>query len=506
MHVETPMETPMEEQSITPIQIRALLYIIKKHKWKIFTLFLSTVITVAIGSLLATPIYQASAQLLVKSGREDIYVSPTGKSVINYATGQGQKVNAEIAIIKGFGLVKELVDRVGVYFLFDYPNRTLFGKIFKEKTGPEIPTIQKVYKTVLSSLDASAVPNSNLINVSFSWPDPVIAARVVNELVDLYLVRHLRVHASPLTYDLLKQQAQRWEDKLRLSENELEAFKQLHNITSLSQQRSMFLERISKAESQNQQIAGEIQETIEMIEVLGAQLSSLDRDVQLQETVNKDSSTLIALKARLVELELQGLKEEIARVKKMIEEEEKREHGVVVSGTSPIRHDLESELLKAKARLVALKAKHKNQKAQIVTNQNQLETLDSFSKQLKKLERKVATDEANYNLYLTKFEEAKISENMDKQKIVNVSVIEPAVPIMEPVKPKKRRNVLIGGFLALFAGIGIAFLIEFINPVFHTREDVQHFLGLPVIATLPIEQLAELEKTPKKPGAGFYSL
>ena len=54
----------MEQQSISPIQIRALLYIIKKHKWKIVTLFMSTVVTVAIGSLLATPIFQASAKLV----------------------------------------------------------------------------------------------------------------------------------------------------------------------------------------------------------------------------------------------------------------------------------------------------------------------------------------------------------------------------------------------------------------------------------------------------------
>ncbi len=77
---------------------------------------------------------------------------------------------------------------------------------------------------------------------------------------------------------------------------------------------------------------------------------------------------------------------------------------------------------------------------------------------------------------------------MDKQKIANVRVIEPAVPIMKPVKPKKKLNVLIGGFLGIFAGIGMAFLIEFINPVFRTREDVDQFLGLPVLASLPKEK------------------
>ncbi len=107
---------------------------------------------------------------------------------------------------------------------------------------------------------------------------------------------------------------------------------------------------------------------------------------------------------------------------------------------------------------------------------------------MKELERQVSINEANYKLYLTKFEEAKISETMDRQKIANVSVIEPATPPLKPIKPKKRLNVMIGGFLGLFAGIGMAFLIEFIHPVFRTREDVDQFLGLPVLVTLPKEK------------------
>ncbi len=107
---------------------------------------------------------------------------------------------------------------------------------------------------------------------------------------------------------------------------------------------------------------------------------------------------------------------------------------------------------------------------------------------MKELERQVGINEANYKLYLTKFEEAKISENMNRQKIGNVSIIESAIPPLKPIKPKKRLNVLIGGFLGLLSGIAIAFSIEFINPIFRTREDVSQFLGLPVLATLPKEK------------------
>jgi uncharacterized protein involved in exopolysaccharide biosynthesis len=501
MNIETPRDNAMEQQSMSPIQIRALLYIIKKHRWKIVTLFLSTVITVAIGSLLATPIYQASAQLLVKPGREDVYVSPTGNSpAIIGRDFQGEKLKSEIAILTSLNLVMELVNKVGLDRLFDFPDRTIKAKIFGDKSKPEVPSLQIAYKAVSDSLDASAVQGSNVINVSFSWPDPVIAAKVVNTLVDLYLVKHLEVHANPRTYDLLKEQSTEWKDKLAKSEEALEEFKRKNSITSLAQQRTMLLDRLSGAEAVNKQTEGEIQETLQMIATLESQLSNLAQNVELQETVNKESSTLAGLKAKLVELELQGLKEEIEHVKQMIAEEEKREQRIVVSGQSPIRQDLEGNLLQAKAKLAALKAKRINQESQIATYQKELKTLDSSEMELKELERRAAIDEANYQLYLNKFEEAKISESMDKQMIANVGVIEPAVPIMKPVKPKKRLNVMIGGFLGLCTGIGIAFLIEFINPVFRTREDVEQFLGLPVIATLPKEQLKVLHNDPNKAG------
>jgi uncharacterized protein involved in exopolysaccharide biosynthesis len=458
----------MQDEALTPLQIRTAFYIIKKHKWKILALFLFMAITAAVGSLMLRPIYQASSQLLVKPGREDVYVSPTGDSpAVIDRSNQGEKVNAEIAILKSSSLVAELVDHFGVNYLYEYPDRTLKGKLFKKNKRPETRPVEQAHKSVLKSLEISRVPKSNVIEVTFDWPDPVIAARVVNKLVDLYLVQHVKVHTNPQTYTLLEEQAKKWEAKLRRSEKELEDFKRLHAITSLPQQRTILLTSLSEAESQRKNTESEIQEIQEVLASLEAHLADPDHNVQLGERVNEDSATVAALKAKLVDLELQGLKEDISRLKEMIAEEEKKEQ---------------------KARLRGLEAKLKNQKLQITAYQEELKTLEGFGKRMNELEREVAIDETNYNLYLMKFEEAKISESMDKQKIANVSVIEPAVPVMEPVKPRKALNVLIGGFLGLFAGLGMVFLIEFIHPVFRTSEDVDQFLGLTVLATVPKER------------------
>jgi uncharacterized protein involved in exopolysaccharide biosynthesis len=498
-------ENTMQGQSLTPIQIRTFLFIMKKHKWKILSIFFITAIGATVGSLLVAPIYRASSQLLVKPGREDVYIPPTARTEDSPAVfdpAMGQKINSEIAILTSPGLLMRLVDSFGVNRLFDFPDRTLKGWLAKQTVlkgtifetiltrdqRRKPPRVEEVYKSVEKSLKVSGVRRSNVISVSFDWPDPTIAARVVNSLINLYLMQHVKVHRDPQTYTLLKEQANKWEEKLRESEKQLEAFKRRHSITSLPEQRTILLQSLSEAESRNKGTENQIQETLEMVRALEGQLSNLDRNVKLQETVNKQSETLAALKTKLVDLELQGLRDEIRRVKEMIAEEEKKEQGVVVSGTSPVRQNLEGNLLKAKAQLKALKAREENEKLQLATYQKKLRDLEGYEKQLNALLRDVTINESSYELYLTKFEEAKISEAMDQQKIANVRVIEPAAPPFKPIKPKKRLIVLIGGFLGLFLGLGMAFLIEFTHPVFRTREDIDQFLGLPVLAVLPKER------------------
>ncbi len=392
----------MEDQPITPIQIRTFFYILRKHQWKILTLFVSSVVIAVVYSLLRTPIYQASSQLLVKPGREDIYVSPTGSSpTVVDSSYRGEKVTAEMEILRGLGLVTLLVDRVGISWLFDYPDRTLKGRLFKKNTQRKIPPKEQVYKSVFNRLGVSNVRRSNVINIKFEWPDPFIAAKMVNTLVELYLDQHLKVHTNPRTYDLLEQQAKKWEIELRTSEKQLEAFKRRHSITSLPEQRTLLLGMLSEAESQMKLTENQILENQELVATLKTQLSNLDQNVQLQETVNRDSETIAALKSKLADLELQGLKEEIRRIKEMIAEEEKKEQVVVTSGKSPLRQTIESDLMTANASLEALRAKLKSQQLQIVSQKEELRILDGFEKRLKELERQVEIDEANYKLYVT---------------------------------------------------------------------------------------------------------
>jgi uncharacterized protein involved in exopolysaccharide biosynthesis len=98
--------------------------------------------------------------------------------------------------------------------------------------------------------------------------------------------------------------------------------------------------------------------------------------------------------------------------------------------------------------------------------------------------RTAKADEENYMLYLRKEEEARISDALDRQRFSNVVVAEPATI---PFTPQRRRLlvVVLGGLIACAVSVILAFVMDRWDPSFRTPEEVESFLGSPVVAAFP---------------------
>lgn len=70
-------------------------------------------------------------------------------------------------------------------------------------------------------------------------------------------------------------------------------------------------------------------------------------------------------------------------------------------------------------------------------------------------------------------------------KIENIQVIDKAIPSYRPVKPNHQVNITIGLVLGVIAGLLLAFVVEFFDTSLKTPEDVEKYLGLPVVGVLP---------------------
>ena len=67
----------------------------------------------------------------------------------------------------------------------------------------------------------------------------------------------------------------------------------------------------------------------------------------------------------------------------------------------------------------------------------------------------------------------------------NVQVMDKAQVPQNPIKPQKALNVMIAFVMGLMVSVGIAFLMEYLDTTIKTEKDIENYLGLSVIGTIP---------------------
>ncbi len=191
---------------------------------------------------------------------------------------------------------------------------------------------------------------------------------------------------------------------------------------------------------------------------------------------------------------LQNTREEIRIVRDKLAESESRTYGRRTSGINPMHQTLQQELLRFETEKKALSAKREVLSRQIADFDAQIKDLNAVEMRLNQLAQQVVVDRKNYDLYLTKLEEARISDAMDAEKISNLSLIERASVPVKPARPKVALNLILGLFIGLFGAVLIAFVAEFMSDRLESPEDVMRVLKLPVLTSIP-----ELKSSPFLP-------
>ncbi|HMJ08135.1 MAG TPA: polysaccharide biosynthesis tyrosine autokinase, partial [Pyrinomonadaceae bacterium] len=67
----------------------------------------------------------------------------------------------------------------------------------------------------------------------------------------------------------------------------------------------------------------------------------------------------------------------------------------------------------------------------------------------------------------------------------NIKIPANAVVNPNPVGPQRNRNILVALFMSLAAGVGLAFLLDYLDDSVKTSDDIGRHLGLPTLALIP---------------------
>lgn len=496
----TDLGMPALEDNFRGSFLRDFLNVIFKRKWLVLTFFLSTSLTVAaVTHFYVKPTYKASTQFLITPGRDqitDLTVAPSKGSFSSFNANTEEQVARSIELLAGRSLAEHVVETVGPLVLYpklkEETTRSLFGIIMRPALD-EHGLFEIAVERLMTNVAVEPAGKTSLINLSFKHENPEMAARVTNLFATLFVERQLRVLKNPKTDTFFQEQFQNLKEKLSDSENKLEAFKRRYGIVStvkdaqdIALKQELSLRTIlNDARSQQAEIASRVAQIRQQLANTAENPStgSILRDklttLELQENE-------MALRFKAENPTLRTLREEIRLVReKVAEQESTKTFGRTATATGSLFAQLQQELLRNETEQKALRSREEASVGKLKEFQDRLNLLEQVSIEFDHLYQARQMDDQNNRLYQTKFEELRISNAMDAEKIGNVRVIEPARLPTEPIDSKKLLKLLAGVLFGLLGGVALAQVSHLMSGRLETVEDIERQLNLPVLASIP---------------------
>jgi uncharacterized protein involved in exopolysaccharide biosynthesis len=366
---------------------------------------------------------------------------------------------------------------------------------------------------LINQIEINLIRKTNVIEVSYRSTDPDWATRVVKIFTESYIEHRAERGQAKEAVSFFEGQMRAAERRLRETEGALEEFARTSGFTitkgppgtdSLAGQKALILDRLAELRNELADAGTKVQELSSQIANLKERLAAEpERLVSPDRSYRGPEGEVI--EQRLAELRLErdallqdfkpdsryvrDIETQIKLAEDRLSEVQAQQVGTI-DGTevNPLHRELKGELLRAEVELDATRARYRSLSEQVDRYQANLEALNKNAFHFENLQREARAAEDEYLLYRKKVEESRISVAMDKQKLINVTIAQPAQRPLTPEGQGPKTVVLLALLFGVLGGLGAAFGTEFyLDRSFTTGEEMERRIGLVHLASIPEE-------------------
>ena len=343
--------------------------------------------------------------------------------------------------------------------------------------------------------------------LSFEDKQPEVASQVANELVTLFLDENVkqRTERATETTDFLTQEANKLRVELEVIENQLADFKQA-NSNALPEHQELRMNMLSRAELELKDVDRDYKTAHEELRFLELELSAANAG--LVTTPGKPGSSLElpqdlgSLKAEYIRL-LSLYKEahpDVRAVKRKIDALEAAE------GAGDAAAPVSLDVARVQAKIAATQARSDSLAEQKRALLSKIEAYEGQIIETPQVERGLITLMRDHDNARNKYEEirtkemsAKISESLEQDnKAERFVMLEPPLLPEKPVRPNRKKIVVLAFFLALAGAGGLVMLLEMLNQRVRGVDALASVLGRRVLVSIPyISTQSELSQRRK---------
>src|SRR6266568_4866999 len=474
----------------------------------VLSIFLIVIAGTAIVTFLLPNKYESRTKILVKNQRADVVITPeqTGGApppTVENEVSENQ-INSEIELLTSKDLLTQVVKECGLA----KAETGWFGRSAAE-TIREESAVNRLSK----DLTITPARKANVISITYASNSPELSASVLQKLGEHYLEKHLKLNHPTGATDFFKDKADEYETQLKQSEQRLTDFQQSNNLVVLSQQKELTLQKTAEAKAKMMDADAALNEATNRIARVEQQLAAIPKHIVTQSRQLPNQYSAERLNTMMVELQnkrtqlltkyrsddrlVREVDEQIRTTQDALTRAEQKTSVEEATDLNPLRQTLETELSRARLDQAGAKARRDTLTGQLQQYEGSLKKLESDTAKHDDLQREKKEAEDNYQLYAKKREEASIADELDRQKITNVSIAEAATVPQLPTSPNRPLNLVLGVFLAAFLSLGSVFSVEMLSDTIHTPRQLEALTGAKVLATVPENSRRMLVRQPR---------
>lgn len=457
--------------------VRRYLAILLKRKWFVIAVTILVVAAVSAWTFTRKKIYAGSATLLFDKRAPQV-LGKDMREVVDMSMGNAWRskeyLETQRRVLLSETLARKVIKRSG---LMDEP-------AFWPK-GPAAPThdLENAITILLGGLQIESVKGADILRVRVRHENPQLAARLANEVTKTYIAQNIEYKASSGVHAVkwLADQLDDLKKKLESSELALYQFRRKHQIVSISfeDRQSLLSRRIMK-----------IDETLTDLKTKRLILAAERREakkaagrdpmtVSLPKVVNSLTFPTLKDVFKRQRMRYHALLERYGEKHPLV----KQQHMRFDSSLADLKRELSTIIDSYEVEYRQLRGAEQTLAATLETAKK--ESLDLNKKELvyNRLKRRQVNTAKLYGAILSRLRETDLSSQL---RVSNMRLLDRAVPSLIPVSPRVRLNLIVGVFLGLLLGIGLAILLELLDTSIKSQEDLfGKFAFLGVVPRIP---------------------
>jgi len=504
-------ETDHREEREKEVDLLEYWRVIVKRKWVVVTFGGALILFVGIFSFLATPIYKAKTTLLIEEESSRI-LSIEDEFGYQRRALDLRFYNTQLKLLKSKSLAERVARKMNLLSRPEFgagkkPKKSFFASLKgfispKRKSEDEglksqIPLNPYfgVAAAVQGGIEVSPISNTKLVEVSYRSPYPVLSADIVNSLAEEFISFSVekRYETTQQASDFLSEQIAELREDLAAKERELQRYGQEKKLFFTSEKESTIVSKFAAVLDAYTQ----------------AQIDRINKEAAYREVKDLDVDSLPQFVNNTL---IQTLKMDYARMKNEYEEMSKTFKSnypkmiELKAKLDSMKEELKSEIKKAvdatESEYRSALKKEDSLEDLLETQRRDVVRMNSNAIFYNSLKIEVENMQRQLNSLIEMQKNTQVSARLGGLKTSNISIIDKAEVPKGPVSPKKKKNLILAFLIGIFGGVGLCFLMEYLDNTVKGPEDVEELSGFPSLGVIPC---LPPEGMKKKKRYGYYS-